>query len=119
MQRNEQAWLLRQKDTGWGYACGHALPPIISIFIAIFYAFTRKTITPLLLTFSLNLLLTPIRIILILGASGSDDPQVLQALSGISGLLFLIKFIATANIARFGIRKARLFAKQKLGEVVG
>ncbi|KGG14977.1 MULTISPECIES: hypothetical protein [unclassified Prochlorococcus] len=119
MHKIKKAWLLRQKDTGWGYACGHALPPIISIFIAIFYAVTRKTITPLLLTFSLNLLLTPPRIILFLAASGSDDPQVQQGLSGIAVLLFLIKFIATANIAKFGIRKARLFAKQKLGEVVG
>jgi len=33
----------RQKDTGWGYACAHLIP-----LVWIYYAITRRTITPFL-----------------------------------------------------------------------
>ena len=33
----------RQKDIGWGYALAHVMP-----FVWLYYAITRRTITPLL-----------------------------------------------------------------------
>ena len=36
-----EGWSNRQKDTGWGYAFAHFLP-----FVWIYYAITRRTITP-------------------------------------------------------------------------
>lgn len=35
------AYQLRQKDTGWGRACAHLIP-----FYPIYYAWTRRTLTP-------------------------------------------------------------------------
>ena len=39
----EDSFELRQKDTGWGYAFASLLP-----FVHLYYAWTRRTITPLL-----------------------------------------------------------------------
>ena len=36
----------RQKDIGWGYAIAHIVP-----FVGLYYAITRRTITPLLFAF--------------------------------------------------------------------
>ena len=36
----------RQKDVGWGYAIAHIVP-----FVGLYYAITRRTITPLLFAF--------------------------------------------------------------------
>ena len=38
-----EGWSNRQKDTGWGYAFAHCIP-----FVWIYYAITRRTITPFL-----------------------------------------------------------------------
>ena len=45
-----KAFQLRQQDIGWGYAFAHLIP-----FVGIFYAFSRKTITPFLITIGVNL----------------------------------------------------------------
>ena len=43
MTTKKEGFRNRQKDTGWGYAIAHLLP-----FVFIYYALTRRTITPLL-----------------------------------------------------------------------
>ena len=40
----------RQKDVGWGYAIAHIVP-----FVGLYYAITRRTITPFLFAFLGNL----------------------------------------------------------------
>ena len=43
MTTKTEGWSNRQKDTGWGYAFAHWIP-----FVWIYYAITRRTITPFL-----------------------------------------------------------------------
>ena len=42
----EVSWEVRQKDKGWGYAVAHIIP-----FVWIYYAASRRTITPALFVF--------------------------------------------------------------------
>ena len=42
----EESWSIRQKDKGWGYAVAHIVP-----FVWIYYAASRRTITPALFVF--------------------------------------------------------------------
>lgn len=84
-----EAYKQRQKDNGWGYAVAHLIP-----LVGIYYAISRKTITPLAYDF------IP-RFILIL-------------LFGDNGLTISILF--TPFVVKFGINNAREFAKKKLRE---
>ena len=43
----EESWEVRQKDKGWGYAVAHIIP-----FVWIYYAASRRTISPALFVFS-------------------------------------------------------------------
>ena len=83
-----KAYQLRQKDNGWGYAISHIIP-----FIWIYYAFTRKTLTP----FGANILV-----------------------SGICGFLpgeaWVIQFLFIPLATKAAINQAREFGKQKLKE---
>lgn len=44
-----EAYKLRQKDSGWGYAVAHVIP-----LVWIYYAISRKTITPFVYSFILS-----------------------------------------------------------------
>ena len=43
MSTKIDGWFNRQKDIGWGYALAHWVP-----FVFLYYAITRRTITPFL-----------------------------------------------------------------------
>ena len=84
-----KAYKLRQKDNGWGYAVAHLLP-----LVGIYYAISRKTITPLAYDFIPTFIL-----ILLLGDNG-----------------LTISFFFTPFVVKYGISNAREFAKKKLKE---
>ena len=84
-----EAYKLRQKDNGWGFAVAHLLP-----FVGIYYAISRKTITPLAYDFIPRFIL-----IFLLGDNG-----------------LTISFFVTPVVVKCGIDTAREFAKKKLKE---
>ena len=91
-----EALFRRQRDTGWGYPLS-SLIPLISIFVGIYYAFSRATITPFIY-YLLVLLPT----------------YFLYLLNPLCSLLLLILIPwATYN----GINKARLYARDHLRSI--
>ena len=97
-----KAFQLRQQDIGWGYAFAHLIP-----FVGIFYAFSRKTITPLFIGIGVNLLVRFLVVILML-ASGEEEATFFYQLS---------QFITTPVAVKVGITKARTYAKKRLDEI--
>ena len=84
-----KAYKLRQQDDGWGYAFAHMIP-----LVWIYYAISRKTITPFLYAL----------------------PQWILS-SIIFGNYYIIAWlILTPIISKFAINNAREYAKQKLKE---
>lgn len=83
-----EAYKLRQKDNGWGYAVAHVIP-----LVWIYYAISRKTITPFVYCF---------------------------ILSFICGLVFgeawAIAYLFIPFATKAAIGNARAFAKKKLKE---
>ena len=83
-----KAYKLRQQDDGWGYAVAHVIP-----LVWIYYAISRKTITPFVYCF---------------------------ILSFICGIIFgeawAISYLFIPFATKFAIRNAREYAKQKLKE---
>ena len=93
----------RQKDTGWGYAIAHIVP-----FVGIYYAITRRTITPLLFAFLGNFAVgfTYGMIIAILNPNYNETE--LENSATVIGLV-------TAPIfAKKGIDKARKYGEEKI-----
>ena len=97
-----KAFKLRQQDTGWGYAFAHLIP-----FVGIFYAFSRKTITPLFIGIGVNLSIRFLIVILML-ASGEEEANF---------FLRYLTFVTTPVAAKVGITKARTYAKKRLDEI--
>ena len=83
-----KAYKLRQNDNGWGYAVAHVIP-----LVWIYYAISRKTITPFIYCF---------------------------ILSFICGLVFgeawAISYLFSPFATKAAIGSARAFAKKKLKE---
>ena len=98
-----EGWSNRQKDTGWGYAFAHLIP-----FVWIYYAFTRRTITPFLyqtcgaffIGFCIGLF------------SAIFNPNVKD--ETVESLVTLGALIGTPLLVKKGIDQSRLFAKNKL-----
>ena len=97
-----KAFQLRQKDIGWGYAFAHLIP-----FVGIFYAFSRKTITPLFIGVGVNLSIRFLVVILML-ASGEEEANF---------YLRYLTFVTTPVAVKVGITKARTYAKKRLDEI--
>ena len=98
-----EGWSNRQKDKGWGYAFAHLLP-----FVWIYYAITRRTITPFLHqicgTFAIGLSIGFVSVI----ANPNVDEESIENLITIGAL------IGSPLFVKKGIDQSRLFAKNKL-----
>ena len=97
-----KAFQLRQKDIGWGYAFAHLIP-----FVGIFYAFSRKTITPLLISIGVNLSIRFLVVIFML-ASGEEEANI---------FVRYLTFVTTPVAVKVGITKAQTYAKKRLDEI--
>ena len=97
-----KAFQLRQQDIGWGYAFAHIIP-----FVGIFYAFSRKTITPLFIGIGVNLSVRFLVVILMI-ASGNEESTFFYQLS---------QLVTTPVGVKVGITKARTYAKKRLDEI--
>tara|TARA_Y100001968_G_C19058816_1_gene572732 strand:- start:47 stop:367 length:321 start_codon:yes stop_codon:yes gene_type:complete len=93
----------RQKDTGWGYALAHLIP-----FVWIYYAITRRTITPFLYqiggAFIVGFSIGAVSAIV----NPNIEEDTLEGLGGLGGL------VATPFLAKKGIDEARKFGKMQL-----
>ncbi len=101
------AFQRRQLDTGWGYAIASSWVPLVGLY----YAITRRTITPFLYaiggTFALTLLV-------VLGAAiGETDEKRMEQATDIGTLVSLV---ASPFFVKRGITKARLSAKNELDQ---
>ena len=93
----------RQKDTRWGYSIAHLIP-----FTWLYYAITRRTITPLLFSFLGNVAVGSIYgVILTLLIPNITNKELEE-----SGLF--IGVVTTPIFAKKGIEKARRYGKDKL-----
>ncbi len=103
MTRKIEGLSNRQKDTGWGYACAHLIP-----FVWIYYAITRRTITPFLYqiggTFIVGFSIGVV--------SSIVNPYVLE--DTVEGLASLGGAVATPFLAKKGIDQARKYGKKQL-----
>ena len=97
-----KAFKLRQQDTGWGYAFAHLIP-----FVGIFYAFSRKTITPLFIGIGVNLSVRFLVVILMI-ASGNEESTFSYQIS---------QLVTTPVGVKVGITRARTYAKKRLDEI--
>ena len=101
-----KAFRLRQNDTGWGRALANLIP-----FYGIFYAFSRKTITPFGMYMFVSFL-SIIASVMMATSSGYDVPNQSQR-----ELRRIIMIIATPFIIKFGINQSREYAKRRLDEI--
>ena len=96
-------WSNRQKDTGWGYALAHLLP-----FVWIYYAITRRTITPFLYqvcgAFSIGICIGFVSVIV----NPNIEEESVESLGTLGAL------IGSPLFVKKGIDQSRLFAKNKL-----
>ena len=93
----------RQKDVGWGYAIAHIVP-----FVGLYYAITRRTITPLLFAFLGNLAIGFTYGLIVAIINPNYDEKKLENFATLIGL-------ATGPIlAKKGIEKARKYGKEKI-----
>ena len=103
MTTKTEGWSNRQKDTGWGYAFAHWIP-----FVWIYYAITRRTITPFLyqiggafiVGFSIGFVSAIV--------NPNVDEDTLEGLGGLGGV------VATPLLVKKGIDKSRKFGKKQL-----
>ena len=103
MTSKKEGFSNRQKDTGWGYAFAHLIP-----LVWIYYAITRRTITPFLyqtcgvfvIGFSIGLL------------SAIFNPNV--KVETVENLATLGGLIGSPLLVKKGIDQSRLYAKNKL-----
>ena len=103
MTSKVEGWSNRQKDTGWGYPFAHLLP-----FVWIYYAITRRTITPFLYqtcgAFVIGFFIGLVSAIV----NPNVKDETVESLGTIGAL------IGTPLFVKKGIDRSRLFAKNKL-----
>tara|TARA_Y100001968_G_C19442800_1_gene763508 strand:- start:3716 stop:4063 length:348 start_codon:yes stop_codon:yes gene_type:complete len=104
----KKAFERRQKDTGWLYAIGHGFPPYLHLIMWVYYAITRRTITPLLYSLIFSVIAFVVSVF-IQSAIGGEDYY-----GAVRGGSLILTHILTAIIAKQGINKARISAKNKL-----
>lgn len=95
-----RAYNLRQKDTGWGRVIAQSYVP----FYALYYAITRRTITPWLFAFGLSLSAA-----FCVGLVSADRER-----DELDGLATLASLFVTPFAFKAGTDKAREFAAEKL-----
>ncbi len=97
------AFKRRQKDKSWGYAFAHLIP-----FVSIFYAFSRRTITPILIAIAVNFSMGfCVGFLFYL----EDDETI-------TNIVTILSFITTPLAVKYGISKARNYAKKRLDEII-
>ena len=93
----------RQKDVGMGYAIAHIIP-----FVWLYYAITRRTITPLMFTFLGNLAIGFTYGLIVAIINPNYDEKKLENSASLIGL------VTTPILAKKGIEKARKYGKEKI-----
>ena len=93
----------RQKDTGWGYAIAHIVP-----FVSLYYAFTRRTITPLIFSYVGNFAVGFTYGMIIGIFNPNFEKKMLEKSAKLIGLVTAPLFV------KKGIEKARKHGKNKL-----
>jgi len=98
-----EGWNNRQKDTRWGYAFAHLIP-----FVWIYYAITRRTITPFIYqtcgAFVIGFCIGIVSAIV----NPKVEDETVESLGTFGAL------IGTPLLVKKGIDQSRLFAKNKL-----
>ena len=96
----------RQKDVGWGYAVAHLVP-----FVGLYYAITRRTITPLLFAFLGNIAIgfTYGAFVAIINPN-YDEKELVNSAK-------LIGLVTTPILAKKGIEKARKEGQKRLENI--
>ena len=98
-----EAFKRRQKDKSWGYAFAHLIP-----FVSIFYAFSRRTITPIIIAILVNASMGfCVGFLFYL-----EDDETL------SNIVTMLSLITTPLAVKYGISKARNYAKKRLDETI-
>ena len=98
-----KAFQRRQKDQGWGYAVGQILTPI-----GLYYAITRRTLTPIAYDVTGSLLIG----FCVPTAYSYFAPTL--SIEQITIVSWLASIAATPLLAKTGIDNARDYAKQQL-----
>ena len=93
----------RLKDIGWGYAVAHIVP-----FVGLYYAITRRTITPLLFTFFGNFVIGFTYGFIVAIINPNYDEKKLENSATLIGL------VTSPILAKKGIDKAREYGKEKI-----
>ena len=93
----------RQKDIGWGYAIAHLVP-----FVGLYYAITRRTVTPLLFAFLGNLAIGFVYGFIVAIINPNYDQKKLENSATLIGL------VTKPILAKKGIEKARKYGKEKI-----
>ncbi len=93
----------RQKDIGWGYAIAHIVP-----FVGIYYAITRRTITPLLFTVLGNFAIGFTYGFIFAIINPNYNEKELENSATLIGL------VTAPLLAKQGIEKARKYGKEKI-----
>ncbi len=104
-----RAYELRQKDTGWGRVIAHFIP-----YYGLYYAISRRTITPLFYAFGISLIAFGIILIILIILESlnllSLEPTTEWA-EGVAGLMVLAANTAQTIGVKLGINKARKYAR--------
>ena len=93
----------RQKDIGWGYAIAHIVP-----FVGLYYAITRRTITPLLFAFLGNFAIGFVYGLIVAIINPNYDEKKLENSATLIGL------VTAPILAKKGIEKARKEGQKRL-----
>ncbi len=109
MTTKRQAWSNRLKDTGWWYAIGHGIITPLSLPFIIYYAITRRTITPLIFTFLSN------HLSLYAIAGFLSILEVTPSDLG-TGVIIFVNMAISTLVAKLCINNAREFARSKLND---
>ena len=103
MTTKKQGFQNREKDSGWGYAIAHTIP-----FVGVYYAITRRTITPLLFCILGNFAIGFTYGMIIGILNPNYDENKLENSTRLIGL------VTTPILAKKGIEKARKYGKEKI-----
>ena len=101
-ESKRHAWQLRQKDTGWGRAFAQAWIP----FYGLYYAITRRTITPFLYALAFSLMAS----IVVGVAKNGESEENLEAMGQ------LVAVAISPIVYKCGDNQARDYAKKRLEE---